>query len=627
MSQPLAPRQLRPGDSVRDYRVIRRVGRGGFSFVFLIERAGQPFAMKMASRPASKEDPYDVDRWLRREATSLEQLTHPNLLPVYEMGRWPDPREGYSFYVTEHVEGESFHVWRRRARATPHQWTGVLCEVLGVLEFLHERGFVHRDFKADNLLVRTADARPYLIDFGSVHRPGARPLTQLLAPGTVYCMPPEAISFAGEHLEEPEVRFEARPSADLYAVGVLLYECLTERRPFDPKLPLIELTGSILHSEPPDPRHYNPQAPASLMALALRLMAKEPAARPESARAVREELERLRAEEGQEEPWQVPAPPLSEGEQELLAGEEPSGTNEGKESTPPAGSAEGAGGSEDTSQAGRRKRRLLAVVLGLGLLGLGWMLSRVEWGPEPQGASLHAEPTAPEQSAPHAERGPLVQSRQNNISSPAPSSRLCTVIRAILGAAVAQLVGCATTPPVRTLPLDPLAFLEQCPTEARITPRELGFQPDFDGPDYYWYPTYLATGTPASERSIDSGGPLNLRSGPVRAFMRPIINGKSMEYVVAGEAVVTPLRVYIHINRIQLPDGTWKPICGAASHLTKEWGIPTYEAEKDSPTPLTKVDRAPGSVVLVAPVFLTFIKPANDRVRPTFLKLPPPEKR
>lgn len=214
-------------------------------------------------------------------------------------------------------------------------------------------------------------------------------------------------------------------------------------------------------------------------------------------------------------------------------------------------------------------------------------------------------------------------------------SPLCSLLRAVLSSmALAQFAGCATLPPpVRP---DPLGYLARCSTEARITPRTLGFQPYLRrlGPNGYWYPTYLETVTPASPQSIVDGGPVNLRSGPILATMRPLVDGKEgQEFIVAGEAFVTPSRVYIELDRIQLPDGSWLPFCGVASaggdkESSYQFGIPTYAAEPLAVTPLDPalVDSRPGSVVLNDPRFETFVQPADPRVRPSFLQMPPEQR-
>jgi serine/threonine-protein kinase len=595
MNKALHPNQLRSGHSVREYLVVRRLGVGGFSLHFLVEHEGNPYVMKMALQPASDADEDRVDGWMRREAVSLEHLSHPNLLPVHEMGRWPDPRTGYSFFVTDHVPGATFHDWRWNKQATPLQWVGVLIEILRALEAMHERGVCHRDLKADNILVREGDDWPFLIDLGAVHLPCARPLTEGLAPGTLYCQPPEAVRFLlGKEVLEKGSRFEARPTADLYAIGILVYEALTGLRPFDPALPLEQLLVAILTVSPAEPRQHAPGVPASLSALAMRLLAKEPAQRPASARAVREELERLRSEEGHLASWRVPSVPLSEG------GSTPAPVGMQPEPGSP-------GASEDSASAGRARRWPVVLVewaFVLGLLGLGWWLLHLH---------PHVESTAPAPLALSEQGAPPVPSSQNSQdpSATAPSSeassRWCAMMRAVWGAALVQLAGCATTPDVRPYSA---GFLERCSPEARATPLELGFKPE------YLYPTYMTSGTPASSAyPREEGGPLNVRAGPVTAIMVPFNDDR--EFNLEGEAKVTPMRVYIRFNRIQRPDGSWLPICGAAvSSIERVYGIPTYEGYAATEAPLDQVDRSQGSVIINMPRFETAIEPPEGEPRP-----------
>ncbi|PTL83619.1 serine/threonine-protein kinase [Vitiosangium sp. GDMCC 1.1324] len=579
MSKALHPNQLRPGDRVREYRLLRRVGTGGFSLVFLAEHEGSLYAMKIALQPASDATEDHVDGWMRREAASLEHLAHPNLLPVHEMGRWPHPRTGYSFFVTDHIPGDTFHEWRQRVRATPYQWVGVLCEVLCALEALHEHGVCHRDIKADNVLVREGDDRPFLIDFGAVHLPCARPLTEGLAPGTIYCQPPEAIRFLmGKEVLEKGARFEAHPSADLYAVGILLYEALTGCHPFDPKLPLDQLLLAIVTLSPTEPRQHDPEAPSSLAALAMRLLAKDPGRRPPSARAVREELERLRAEEGDTASWRKPSVSLAE---RVKVGESPER------------------GVREPSRVGHRRKALLALVLGFGLLGLVmWGLLRAEGIPWLNEASHPVEPTAPVPPVP-SEQGPQpvqpTQQPTRDPSSPDTSevpSRTCTVLRAVLGAAIAQLVGCVTTPAVRP---DPVGYLDRCPPEARATPKKLGLEAP------YVYNADLLGVTLASAEPIEKGGSVNIKPGPIKARMFANYEPEKT-LILAGEVVATTrMRVYVQFDRIQLPDGSWLPICGAAASVWEEvYGIPTREGVvyPNSIVDPAKVDHSPGSVVL-----------------------------
>ncbi|HYO69812.1 MAG TPA: serine/threonine-protein kinase [Archangium sp.] len=615
MSTPLHPHQLRSGHRIREFLVVRRLGVGGFAFVFLVEFEGQRYSLKMAARPVSKEDEDRVDDWMRREVASLEHLEHPHLLPVLERGRWPDPEKGYTYFVTPYVSGSTFHVWRWHERATLQRSVGVVCEFLKTLQVLHERGICHRDVKAENLLVREGDDAPFLIDFGTVHLPCAIVLTDGLAPGTLHCQPPEAVFFLASLLSETSTqdsRMEARPAADLYAVGVLLYETLTNCRPFSTRVPLEQLLGAIASTPPLEPGRLAPGAPDSLCGLTLRLLAKDPAQRPPSARAVCEELERLLGEEGHTESWQAPAQRPSEctrvremfPDVDML--QEP--REECSEPEPAAPPLENALPAR-VGRTGGRLQRFVALALGLGVLGIGWML-------------LHERPTVTATPA-HPEKG--TQSVPTSSHSEVPEtfptlplagSRRCALVTSLLGAATAQLLGCATAP----LRPDPIGYLASCSPEARATPVKLGIKPDeqasFIEPE---------SGTPVSDESIEDGGALNLKPGAITASMFVEIKGQEVEMKITGEAVTTPHRVYIQFDRLYLSDGTSYPICGVAVDGKHQYGIPTYaklpmHGAKVDPA---RVDKSPGSAVLNDPRFETVLQGPEGYYLPRVDLAPP----
>ncbi|HZH77493.1 MAG TPA: protein kinase [Archangium sp.] len=595
MRNPLHPNQLRTGDTVRDFHVVRRLGVGGYAFVFLVEREGRPYSMKMAAQPVSEEDEDRVDAWFRREVVSLESLVHPQLLPVLERGRWPDPETGYAWFVTPYVPASTFHAWRWREGASLDRAVRVLCELLKPLEALHERGVLHRDLKADNVLVREGDDTPFLIDFGAVHLPWAPPLTEGLAPGTLYCQPPEAITFVVREAARPGSRLTARPSADLYTFGVLLYETLTGCRPFSARLKLEELLVAIAIAPPPEPQTLAPEAPASLCALALRLLAKDPEQRPASARAVREELERLRREEGHTEAWRTPAKSpagcarLKDRFPEVDVLEAPREDSQEPAPSPPVEAARPPGASRWRLG---RVGCLGMLALGVGVLGVGWGLFHVE-------STTPVLPASSEKGTQSMSSSPAEAPTPPSLSRSAPS-RLCVLVTSLVSATAAQLVGCATIPRGP----DPIGYLSRCSAEARATPVKLGFASDEN-------PTFLEeTGTPASADPISEGGPLNLKPGPVTAAMFANIQGEEVEFRVTGEVMTWPQRVYIQLDRLHLPDGSSLPICGVAVDILHQYGVPTLakvpvEGVEVDPE---KVDRSPGSVVLVGARFNTVLQ-------------------
>ncbi|MFY0562524.1 protein kinase domain-containing protein [Archangium lansingense] len=619
MKRPRRPDQLRTGHRVRDFRVVRRLGVGGFGFVFLMERGGQRYTVKMAARPASEKDPDRVDDWMRREVSSLEHVHHPHLLPVLEWGRWPEPETGYGYYVTPYVSGNTFHVWHWRERAPLDRVVGVLCEQLKTLEALHEAGIVHRDVKADNLIVSQGDDTPFLIDFGTAHLPWARVLTEGLAPGTLYCQPPEAVLFLASLLSEnpppPGSRLEARPTADLYAFGALLYEALTNCRPFSARLPVDELLPAIATTPPVEPGQLDPNAPASLGALALRLLAKDPGQRPQSARAVREELERLREQEGHTAAWQAPAKRPSECAWVRERFPDVDMLEESPEQEPSVSQKVRSAGT--AWKQSRWPVRLAALALGLGVLGIGWEFLRVAQAP-PREDGPRAEATAPTLPA-LPEKGTQPVPSSSSETPPATSeskpSRLCSVLTRLLGGvAAAQLAGCATTP---ARP-DPASYLARCPPEATATPVKLGF-------DSRENATFLETGTPASNDPIEEGGSMNVKPGPVTATMFAEVKGKEVETKITGRAVTTPNRLYIQFDQMQLPDGTWWPICGVAVDDFTSYGVPTWAKEPidGSVVDPAKVDRSPGSVVLNDPRFETVLQYPKGHPMPRLTTAPP----
>ena len=113
------------------------------------------------------------------------------------VGRWPHPKWGYQFFVTDYVPGEPFHTWRERARPTAAQLVDLFIEVVRVVARLHGRGIFIRDFKSEHVIV-PADHKPVLVDLGSAWLPGGSTLTVGLAPGTPHVLPPECIAFIRE---------------------------------------------------------------------------------------------------------------------------------------------------------------------------------------------------------------------------------------------------------------------------------------------------------------------------------------------------------------------------------------------------------------------------------------------
>lgn len=214
---------------------------------------------------------------LLAEARAAAQLNHPHIVNVYDAG---ETAEG-AFIVMEYVEGESLY----------ERWPLPLDEVLRVsqqvcaaLHHAHTHGIIHRDLKLENVLL-TADGQAKLSDFGLARSLSSRLTSDSSLTGTVYYLAPEAA--LGQPLDG---------RADLYALGVLLYELTTGKLPFTGDDPLT-IVSQHLYAPPVPPRAHVPGLPPALDALIVRLLSKDPADRPASAAEVAAALERIAAGE------------------------------------------------------------------------------------------------------------------------------------------------------------------------------------------------------------------------------------------------------------------------------------------------------------------------------------------
>ncbi|MDC0712410.1 serine/threonine-protein kinase [Stigmatella sp. ncwal1] len=301
----LHPDHLQPGQCVGSWRILETLGSGGFGRTFKVESEGALFSLKMALRPAS-EDKEVEGRAAHEAATLMANTSHPNLLRLYALGRWPHPSTGYLYFVTEYVEGENFNDWRARTRPTAAQLVDIfLAVVLAVVE-LHRRKLLHRDLTGANIVIRKGDNKPFFIDLGSVWLPGSSTLTEKLPPSMAHALPPECVTFLRRSAEEEGEHFDAGVAGDLYQLGVLMFEALTEHHPFDPKkLPAAELLVAIETLVPRPPHYINPDVPEPLSRIVMRLLEKRPEDRYETAAALHQALWDA-AKERKNSAWKVP---------------------------------------------------------------------------------------------------------------------------------------------------------------------------------------------------------------------------------------------------------------------------------------------------------------------------------
>ena len=228
------------------YRVLRRIGKGGMSQVYLgvQESLDRQVAVKVMS-PAALTDEISKQRF-EHEARTIAKLEHPCIVGIHEVGR---TRQGLLYYVLPYLA--KGHLGQRDFTQDEDRAIEVLRSLLSALEYAHARGIVHRDVKAENVLFDNAD-RPLLTDFGIAlsKRDQTRITTAGLAVGSGGYMAPEQAR--GEVVDG---------RADLYSVGVLAYELLMGRLPYQASDPL---ALALMHAQdpvprlPPEKKHWQP---------------------------------------------------------------------------------------------------------------------------------------------------------------------------------------------------------------------------------------------------------------------------------------------------------------------------------------------------------------------------------
>ncbi|MGH2946612.1 MAG: PASTA domain-containing protein [Solirubrobacteraceae bacterium] len=270
------------------YKVLKRLGSGGMADVYCAEdqQLGRRVALKLLYRRFAEDEQF-VERF-RREASSAAGLSHPGIVAIFDRGEW----DGTYYIAMEFIEGRTLKdVIRERGPAPSEAAIDVVTQILRAVRFAHKRGVVHRDIKPHNVLI-DPDGRIKVTDFG-IARAGASDMTETGSiMGTAQYLSPEQ---AQGH------PVDAR--SDLYSIGIVLYELLTGRVPFDAES-AVTVALKQVSEDPVPPSQLNDSVPPALEGVVLRAMEKEPARRFADADEFIGALEAAR-----EAPLEVLAPP------------------------------------------------------------------------------------------------------------------------------------------------------------------------------------------------------------------------------------------------------------------------------------------------------------------------------
>jgi eukaryotic-like serine/threonine-protein kinase len=269
---------LSPGDVVAGrYRIVRFVARGGMGEVYEAEDfdLGERVALKTV-RPEVAAQPKVVERF-KREIQLARKVSHPSVCRTFDIGRHQAPGGPEVVFLTmEYLEGETLSQrLRSHGRLTPADALPVVRQMAAALQAAHDTGIVHRDFKSSNVILVPAKVGPRVVvtDFGLARAPAQEgdsssgSLTGTGVVGTPYYMAPEQVTGG-----------KVGPSADLYSLGVVLYEMVTGRLPFDGESPL-SIAVKRLTEKPPPPRQAVPDLDPRWEAAILRCLERNPADR------------------------------------------------------------------------------------------------------------------------------------------------------------------------------------------------------------------------------------------------------------------------------------------------------------------------------------------------------------
>ena len=263
--------ELATGELISHYRIIALVGVGGMGQVYLAQdiTLGRKIALKLLPCDFTR----DVSRVRRfqQEARAASSLNHPNILTVYEIGA----EDGRQFIATEFIDGQSLRQHMRRLEVQLSEVLEISIQVASALAAAHEAGIVHRDIKPENIMLRK-DGVVKVLDFGLAKLIEEKPALDTEAPTRALANTAAGVVMGTVNYMSPEQArgTEIDPRADIWSLGVVLYEMVAGRMPFSGDTTSDVIAG-ILKTEPPLLNRYVPDVPAELERIVTKALRKE----------------------------------------------------------------------------------------------------------------------------------------------------------------------------------------------------------------------------------------------------------------------------------------------------------------------------------------------------------------
>lgn len=261
--------QLSQPQTPEDYLIFEEIGRGGMGVVYraLHLRLQRPVALKFIRFTGTLPEK-EVLRF-RTEALLAAKLQHPNIVAIFDVGI----QGGQPFYAMQLIEGQTLSQRLGQGSVDPDRGAEWVKQIAEAIHYAHSQGILHRDLKPSNVIL-DAEQVPHILDFGLAKSESASVLEpQLTLAGSILGSP--------SYMSPEQVRADSAsisPRTDVYALGAILYECLTGRPPFTATHPM-DVLKAVLEQLPPSPRTLEPRVPRDLETICLKCLSKEPAER------------------------------------------------------------------------------------------------------------------------------------------------------------------------------------------------------------------------------------------------------------------------------------------------------------------------------------------------------------
>ena len=281
-SQADADVQAAPRRSIKQFELKKILGQGGFGIVWRAEdkRLQRDVALKL---PRPHAQAFADTAMFLREARAAAKLRHPNIVAIYEVGE----HDSQIYIVSELVDGLSLKAWTRTQKLSPVESAGLIAKLATAVQHAHDQGIIHRDLKPANILIDKQN-EPHIADFGMAKRDtgeGSQSVDDGLMGTPAYMAPEQA--------RGQQAAIDAR--TDVYALGAIFYELLTDERPFQGDTAV--LLDQAKNATPKSPRLIKPEIPQDLEAICLKCLAKESAHRYPTAHALAEDIHHFLAGE------------------------------------------------------------------------------------------------------------------------------------------------------------------------------------------------------------------------------------------------------------------------------------------------------------------------------------------